>query len=82
MLGEGDAFYGGAFLRIDGLVSSDGVVDEGGDGGGVLDADDGERVGVEGVLAGIGVVRGDAIGGGCHRSSCSMRREVGMGSGL
>ena len=53
VFGEGDAFDGVAFLGIDGLVSRDGIGDEGGDGGAVLNADDGEGVGVEVVLAGV-----------------------------
>jgi hypothetical protein len=96
VFGEGDAFDGVALLGIDGLIGGGPrehpVGDEGRDGGAVLDADDGEGFGVEGVLAGIlggagfafgglrpggfagvGVVGGDAVGGGCHRSSCSMR---------
>ena len=53
VLGEGDALDGEAFLGVDGLVGGGGVGDEGGDVGGILDADDGEGFGVKGVLAGI-----------------------------
>ena len=53
VLGDGDAFDGEALLGVDGLVGSDGVGDEGGDAGAVLNAVDGEGVGVEGALAGI-----------------------------
>ena len=63
VLGEGDAFDGGAFLGVDGLVGGDGVGDEAGDSGAVLDADDGEGVGVEGELAGILGGAGFAFGG-------------------
>jgi hypothetical protein len=63
VLGEGDTFDGGAFLGVDGLVSGDGAGDEGGEAGAVLDADDGERVGVEEVLAGILGGAGFAFGG-------------------
>ena len=88
-----------SFLGIDGLIGGDGAGDEGGDLSSILDADDGERVGVErglpgilggagfafggartGGFAGIGLVGGDAIGGGCHRSSCSMA-EAGWSAG-
>jgi hypothetical protein len=67
VFGEGDAFDGIAFLGIDGLIGSGPrghpVGDEGRDGGAVLDADDGEGVGVEGVLAGVLGGAGFAFGG-------------------
>jgi len=85
VLGEGDALDGEAFLGVDGLVGGDGIGDEGGDVGGILDADDGEGVGIKGELAGvlggagfafgglgpggtagIGTIRGDALGGSRH----------------
>jgi hypothetical protein len=53
VLREGDPFDGGAFLGVDGLVGGNGVGDEGGDADAVFDADDGERLGVEGRLAGV-----------------------------
>ena len=53
VLGEGDAFDGEAFLGVDGLVGSDGIGDEGGDLGSILNADDGEGVGIESVLASV-----------------------------
>ena len=63
VLGEGDALNGEAFLGVDWLVGGDGVGDEGGDVGGVLDADDGEGFGIEGVLAGVLGGSGLAFGG-------------------
>ena len=63
VLGEGDAFDGEAFLGVDRLVGRDGVGDEGGDVGGVLNADDGEGFGIEGVLAGVLGGAGFAFGG-------------------
>ena len=63
VLGEGDAFDGVAFLGIDGLVGGDGVGYAGGDLGAVLDADDGEGVGVEGAPAGVLGGAGFALGG-------------------
>jgi hypothetical protein len=51
VLGESDALDGESFLGVNGLVGGDGVGDEGGDVGPVLDADDGEGVGIEGVFA-------------------------------
>ena len=68
MLGEGDAFDGGAFLGVDGLAGGDGVGDTGIDLGAVLDADDGEGVGVEGVLAGVLGGAGFAFGGAARHS--------------
>ncbi len=62
MLGEGNAFDGEAFLGVDGLVGGDGIGDEGGDVSGVLDADDGEGFGIEGVLAGVLGGAGFALG--------------------
>jgi hypothetical protein len=62
-LGEGDALDGEALLGVDGLVGGDGVSDKGGDVGGVLDADDGEGFGIEGVLAGVLGGSGLAFGG-------------------
>jgi hypothetical protein len=63
VLGEGDAFDGEALLGVDGLVGGDGIGDEGGYVGGILDADDGEAVGIEGVLAGVLGGAGFAFGG-------------------
>jgi hypothetical protein len=63
VLGEGDALDGEAFLGVNGLVGGDGVGDEGGNLGGVLDADDGEGVGIEGGLAGVLGGAGFAFGG-------------------
>ena len=50
-------------LGVDGLVGADGIGDEGGDVGGVLDADDGEGFGIEVVLAGVLGGSGLAFGG-------------------
>ena len=51
------------FLGVDGLVGGDGAGDEGGDLAAVLDADDDEGIGVEGVLAGVLGGAGFAFGG-------------------
>jgi hypothetical protein len=67
VFGEGDAFDGVALLGIDGLIGGGPrehpVGDEGRDGGAVLDADDGEGVGVERVLADVLGRAGFAFGG-------------------
>lgn len=63
LLGEDDALDGEEFLGVDGLVGGDGVRAEVGDDFGVFEGDDGEAIGVEGVLAGILRGTGFAFGG-------------------
>ena len=63
LLGEGDAFDGEEFLGVDGPIAGDGVSPEVGDDVDFFEADDGEVLGGEGVLARVLGRAGFAFGG-------------------